>query len=54
MKGYVGPEVTFHEGGKVGRSDATPIKFFSHHEKLKKKWETLMGVASLLPSFLPS
>ena len=26
--GWVGPEVTFHEGGKVGRIDATPIIFF--------------------------
>ena len=26
---YVEPNVTFHEGGKVGRSNATPIIFFS-------------------------
>ena len=43
MKWGVGPEVTFHEGGKVGRSDTTPIKFFfslwKHFEKnLEKLW----------------
>ena len=33
MKWGVGPELPFHEGGKVGRSDATPIKFFSSDNK---------------------
>ena len=28
MKGGVGPEMPFREGGKVGRSDATKIFFF--------------------------
>ena len=55
MKWGVGPEVTFHEGGKVGRSDAALINFFSHYEKnLKNFGETLIGVANLLPTFLPS
>ena len=55
MKWGVGPELPFHEGGKVGRSDATPIKFFSSDNKnvsiTRKK---LMGVASLLFTFPPS
>ena len=30
----VGPELLFHEGGKVGRSDATPIKKISSYEMI--------------------
>ena len=33
MKWWVGPELPFHEGGKVGGSDATSIKNFSHYKK---------------------
>ena len=31
MKWGVGPELLFHEGGKVERSDATPIKYFTSY-----------------------
>ena len=47
-----GISIQFHEGGKVGRSDVTPIKIFSIYENIFRK--ILMGVASLLPIFSPS
>ena len=43
------PELPFHEGRKVGRSDANPLKivpkFYQNMPVLRQK---LMGVASLL------
>ena len=29
MKCIIGPNLTYHDGGKVGRSNTTPIKLFS-------------------------
>ena len=53
MKWGVGPEWLFHEGGKVGRSDATPIK--KNSSNMETFWKNIgnifMEVALLLPSF---
>ena len=38
MKWGVGPEWLFHESGKVGRSDATPINFFSSYGNISRKY----------------
>ena len=45
MKCGVGPKVTFHEAGKVGRSDATPINFFSYygHTYFGEFWDNFEG-----------
>ena len=44
--------MAFHEGGKV--ENATPIKNFSHYEKmLKKFWGNFDG-SGITPSYFPS
>ena len=49
MRWGVGPELLFHEGGKVGRSFFLVMETF-----LLSLEKNLMGVASLLPTFPPS
>ena len=44
----------FREGGKVGRSDATPINFFSKCSQNVFNQKKMILVASLLPTFPPS
>ena len=37
MKCGVGPKLTFHEGGKVERSDATPHQLWAYFGKILKQ-----------------
>ena len=53
MKCGVEPKVTFHEAGKVGRSDATPIIFFSYYGHiLIMFWDNFEG-SGITPSYFP-
>jgi hypothetical protein len=53
MKCGVGPKVTFHEGGKVGRSDATPIIFFSCYGHFLVKFRDNFEGSGITPSYFP-
>ena len=54
MKCGVGPKVTFHEDGKVERSDATPIRLFSYYGHIFVKfWDNFEG-SGITPSYFPA
>ena len=56
MKSRAGPKVTFHEGGKVGSSYATPIFFllWAYFGKiLGQFWDNFEG-SCFTPSYLPA
>ena len=56
MKSRAGPKVTFREGGKVGRSYATPIFFLlcAYFSKiLGQFWDNFKG-SGFTPSYLPT
>ena len=54
MKWGVGPNVTFHEGGKVGRSNATPIKILTKFSKNVFITRKRFDGSGITPSYFPS
>ena len=46
--------VTFHDGGKVGRSDATPIIFFSYYGHILVKFCDNFEGSGSSPSYFPT